>query len=82
MFTYLGANQDAFNVGRTIGIRRGLCANIETSSRGMDSSYATYGGMLGECKTKGAINFLSDIDNLSPDYMQEKVNEEMEKTEE
>jgi Mg-chelatase subunit ChlD len=39
-FLYLGANQDAFNAGGSIGIN--TCANIDATASGMRSSYASY----------------------------------------
>jgi Mg-chelatase subunit ChlD len=73
MFTYLGANQDSFTAGNQIGIRSNLCANIDASSKGMESSRAVYSSAVRSLKSEGVcVAGALDIQSL--------VDEEMNKT--
>jgi len=75
-FTYLGANQDAFAAGSSMGISAKNCANVETSARGMLGSYASFSGAV---RTRKTNRTAYDDESFT---MQNLVNEEMEKTEE
>jgi len=74
-FTYLGANQDAFAVGRGLGFRQSNCANVAATTGGMAASYASYTGAVRSRKCNPRA-MLGDVN------MQELVDDEMEKTEE
>jgi len=57
-FMYLGANQDAFAVGRSMGFDEKLCSNINATSSDMKASYLGYSSAVSvrKCSSRSLRN--------------------------
>lgn len=70
-FSYLGANQDAFAVGDSIGIPKGFCANIDADSAGAQATYSTASSFACAARCRAASADDSEMDvNLDEIYRQ------------
>lgn len=82
VFTYLGANQDAFGVGDNLGIGNQFCANFDTStSKGVQATYASISNVVSRCRACGPAAAASSI-NLESLYEQNKAKDKDQKSNE
>lgn len=60
-FTYLGANQDSFLIGNSLGVTTRNCANFEYSNIGTKSCMDTLSHSVRRCRLDGSMPVIQDI---------------------